>query len=563
MRYAGPRSLAFLFIGVMGVYFVYTSHASTPIVSQEVELGTLSGNVCGATDSTASANGVAKFGTSCGSAPTSPTALICGNSSLLNGPSTAPAGAITVAAGNNSSVNFTQTNKTFWFAPGVHTLGTSQYSQVDPGTGATYIGAPGAIIDGQNLNDYAFSGQAKNVTIKNLEFRNFTPPGNEGAVNTSVSSGWNISNNYLHDILPGTALYIGTNGTVSNNCITHNGQEALGTYTEIDVSSVTGGAKNVTVTNNEVSYNNTCNWEQETAFPITKPAGCGNVGEDGCGCSGGIKFWTVDGATIANNYVHDNYGVAIWADTNNTGFLIENNYVSNNLYEGLVYETSYNALIRNNTFINNAYASGRGDTGFPHSAIYISESGSDSRVPGPYGTEFLITGNKFVNNWGGVVLWEGSNRYCSSSANTSGGYCTLVNPTVATLTTCANDSLRASQPYYGDCRWKTQNVSVKNNTFTYTPATIGADCTADNNCGYNGLISVWGTYPPYEEYVIPIAVSNNQNNHFSNNTYTGPWRFVGLSQGDPLTWSQWSTGWTDSFNSGVHFNAQDAGSTYN
>ena len=79
-------------------------------------------------------------------------------------------------------------------------------------------------------------------------------------------------------------------------------------------------------------------------------------------------------------------------------------------------------------FVRNGIGGGPTNPGFPTSAIYISESGSDSRVPGTLRRHFPITGNKFVNNWGGVILWENSNRFCGSPANTSSGSCTLVGP---------------------------------------------------------------------------------------------------------------------------------------
>ena len=565
-----PRAQKITTLVVIGAIIVGGSallitHALTAVTNVEAESGTLSSQVTSVADTSASGGRAIKFGSGAVSStyPTSPPVQICGNSSILNGPATAPAGAITVPAGDNSSFNFSQANKTFYFSTGRHTIGTGQFSQIIPGSGSTYIGAPGAILDGQNVNNYAFTQTATNVTIKNLEITGFKPPSNEGAVNGSASNNWTISNNYIHDNIPGTAIYAGTNNVLSYNCITKNGQEALGTYTSVAVSSVTGGAKNITFTNNEVSYNNTCNWEADAHFPVAVPSGCAGAGVQGCGCSGGIKFWTVDGATITDNYVHDNYGVAIWADTNNTGFDIEHNYVSNNFYEGIVYEISYNFLIKNNNFIGNAIGDGSNDPTFPHSAVYISESGSDSRVPGAYGTVSQIIGNNFSNNWGGAVLWEGSNRYCSSSANTSGGYCTLVNPSVANLTNCADSTKLATTPYIDDCRWKTQNVSITNNKFSFTASTLGPNCISDNRCGFNALFSVYGTYPPYQAYVTPIAISNNQNNHFANNTYTGPWSFLSFAQGDTVTWSQWTSGWQDSWYSGTNVAAQDAGSTLN
>src|SRR5271167_2463410 len=51
------------------------------------------------------------------SAPTSPPVTVCANASLLTGPSSAPAGAVSVPAGDNSSL-FASTlpaSTTYWF----------------------------------------------------------------------------------------------------------------------------------------------------------------------------------------------------------------------------------------------------------------------------------------------------------------------------------------------------------------------------------------------------------------------------------------------------------------
>jgi hypothetical protein len=116
---------------------------------------------------------------------------------------------------------------------------------------------------------------------------------------------------------------------------------------------------------------------------------------------------------------------------------------------------------------------GPSNPGFPSAAVYISESGGDSRVPGISSGSLTIIGNNFLNNWGGVTVYENANRYCSSSANSSTGVCTLGNPFVATLTTCANANLLTTAPYINDCRWKSQNVTVSNNTFAFTPQCRG------------------------------------------------------------------------------------------
>jgi hypothetical protein len=91
---------------------------------------------------------------------------VCGNSRILGGgPSARPAGAVSVPAGDNSRVNFRRPHETYWFAPGIHTLGSGKYSQIQPGPGSAFVGAPGAVLDGRQVNNYAFTGNAPDVTI--------------------------------------------------------------------------------------------------------------------------------------------------------------------------------------------------------------------------------------------------------------------------------------------------------------------------------------------------------------------------------------------------------------
>ena len=521
---------------------------------------------------------------------------------------------VLVPSGNNGSADLSQANTVYWFAAGTHTLGTGQFSQVDVGSNSTYVGAPGAIIDGQKSNQFAFIGNnasASHVTVEYLTIQNFNPPGSQGAVNQNSDSFWTIKYDTIQNNVPGAAMMVGSNNDIEHNCLTQNGQYAFNAYEDpgdAAVSALTEGPKNITISNNEISFNNTCNWEAVSNFPGSLPSGCGTVNtsthtgtmgqSDGCGCSGGGKFWQVDQATYDNNYVHDNYSVGMWADTNNTGFDVEGNYFSNNYAEAIIYEISYNALFKNNTFVQNAVQSGPSNPGFPDSAIYISESGGDSRVPGFSSGTLGITGNVFTNNYGGVVLWENANRYCSSSANTSTGSCTLVEPTNANLyNQCSTASTRATTPYINDCRWKTQNVSVSGNTFSFNPATVNtvfdnnagnaqyisangsSPCTAAHGCGFNAMFSEYGTFDPYSAWVVPNHLSNSQSNTFSSNTYTGPWNFMGFNQGDTVGWGDstshdtnpqdadssagWHTGFADWNGSDGSFPAQDIGSTFN
>jgi parallel beta-helix repeat protein len=298
------------------------------------------------------------------------------------------------------------------------------------------------------------------------------------------------------------------------------------------------------------------------------------------GAAGGGKFWHITGgATVTGNWIHNNGFAGLWPDTDNAGFNISDNYISDNWAEGIIYEASYNAQITGNTLVDNAWGGGPSPAlgGFPDPAIYLSESGSDARVAGAYGTTFKVTDNVFTDNWGGVVVYENSNRACGISND---ALCTMVSPSTYTLSSCAANipggSTAATPDYVDNCRWKSQNVSVADNTFNFTAAHIGSDCTTATTCGYNGLFSGKGTTPsstangrwpagasyPYAGYVVPNNISNHQNNSFASNAYCGSWNFVGFAQGNAMTQSQWTAGESNAAASGDVFDPQDAGSSF-
>jgi hypothetical protein len=455
--------------------------------------------------------------------PTSPPARICGDAALLSGPSQPPAGAIRVTAGDNSGVDFGIPGATYWFAPGVHTLGDGPYSQIIPGDSSTFIGAPGAILDGRRINRYAFTQHATGVTIKHLTIRRFGKRrGNidEGVVNHDAGDNWTIQYNTIRDNA-GAGVFIGSGNRIDSNCITANGQYGFSVYKP----PVPGGSavSNVTLTRNEISYNNADDIEALI---------------DGCGCTGGGKFWDVRGAVVARNWIHHNKSVGLWADTNNINFRFIGNYINSNHDEGIFYEISYNALIKNNTFVRNGHVKGRGFDGtFPVGAIYLSESGGDARVSRHFAT-LEVAGNYFKNNWGGVILWENADRFCNSPANTSVGYCTRVG--AASFDTCVRRKI-GREPYYSDCRWKTQNASVHDNEFHHDPAAIPG-CVGSQSCGQQGLFSNYGTYPawsPYQGTAVEEAITFGQNNRFFDNAYHGRWRFTVYDQSRKLSLRKW------------------------
>ena len=470
-----------------------------------------------------------------------------------------PAGAVTIPAGDDSNTAIVhewsvQPNTTYWFAPGVHTVGVGQYAQIAVADGDVFVGAPGAIIDGQGSNNYAFSALDQNPSsaiIEYLTIQHFMASSGEAVVGQGGYNGWTIQDNLIQNNPLGAGVAVATNGTVTDNCLYDNGEYGFNGW---------GGSSNVTLTDNDIAFNNTAGYYDVPGSTVK------------CGCSGGGKFWQTTNATVTGNYVHNNVGVGIWVDTNNAGFDISGNYLSDNWGQAIAYEISYNARITNNTVIGNGIGEGETNAtpGFPDGAIYISESGADPRVASNFNQQFLVAGNVLTNNWGGVVLWENANRYCSDGSD---GVCTLVNPSVYTLSSCAAHlSEQTPVDFYDNCRWKTQNVLVTDNFFNFSPSAVGSGCNTAFLCGFNGLFSNYGNLP--YAATRTVAVTFQQNNLFTDNTYNGPWQYFAWSQSNldnPVTWAQWTGSVTDmcaqpgELASGACASGfgQDAGSTLN
>ena len=484
-----------------------------------------------------------------------PPVSVCGNAALLAGRSVPPSGAVKVPAGDDSQYDWVP-DTTYWFAPGKHTIGSSESDQIQPADGDTFLGAPGAILSGQGINQFAFTGTSVNVTIKYLTIEDFVPLGSEAAVNRDSGKGWLISHDTIQDNSPGAGLMIGSDNTVTYACLTRNGQYGFGTYlppTSSEASPVTGGPNNITVSHNEISHNNTCNFEDVSPDPVPTsyiPSNCSGAGERAnCGCSGGGKFWRVDNAVVADNYVHDNYNVGLWADTDNNGFEFENNYIARNNI-GIEYEISYNAVIAHNVFVANSVPEGASDPSFPDGAVYISESGGDGHVPNARSISTLtIVDNLFVNNWSGVILWESPDRFCGSPDNTSAGVCTLANSAVANINTCNQANLTEASPankpdYYDMCRWKTQNVLVSGNTFSMEDSEVSGCQGSANSCGENGIFSQYTAGPAWSPYTgssVEQAITGSQGNRFKDNTYVGQWEYMYQSLGTVIDYTQWRT----------------------
>ncbi|MGI5446884.1 right-handed parallel beta-helix repeat-containing protein [Streptomyces sp. CA-243310] len=462
--------------------------------------------------------------------PTTSVARVCDTSSV--GPAQAPPGAVTVdpavvgdlAAKTRSS----PPNTTFWLGAGTHTLEADRYAQVLPKEGDSYLGAPGAVLDGRKTNQYAFGGTAGNVTIRRLTVQGFVAPQNEGVVNHDSADGWVIEHATIQNN-SGAGLMAGAHQRIRANCLRGNGQYGVNAYKS------GGPIIDLVVEGNEIVGNSVDDWERR---------------QPGCGCTGGVKFWAVNGADVRGNWVHDNRGPGMWADTNNNDFRIEENVVEGNDGAALIYETSYNAVIRKNTIRRNNWVEGRkkADVGdaFPFATVYLSESGGEPRVPART-DKIEIHDNVLENNWSGITLWENADRFCNSPANTSSGDCTLL---VKDTDTCAQPNITTA-PLYADCRWKTQRVDIHDNRFVLDTSVVG--CTV--KCGRMAVLANYGTYPdwsPYKGEPVAEAITHEQKNRWHDNVYVGPWSFVAHDPSRELDFGQWQ---------GAPYR-QDAGSTF-
>ncbi|MFI2619652.1 right-handed parallel beta-helix repeat-containing protein [Streptomyces sp. NPDC018584] len=465
-----------------------------------------------------------------------PVARVCAEPAA--GPAKAPAGAVTVDPAKvgdlATKTKNSPPNTTFWLRPGRHRLQPDRYAQVIPKKGNRYLGAPGAVLDGRKANQYAFGGSARDVTIRHLTVQRFVAPPDEGVVNHDSADGWVIEHATIQHN-SGAGLMAGARQRVRANCLRGNGQYGMNAY------KATGRLRDLVVEGNEIVGNNTDDWERR---------------RKGCGCTGGIKFWAVDGADVRGNWVHDNRGTGLWADTNNNDFRIEDNVLETNDGAALIYETSYNAVIRKNTIRRNNWVEGRryadrGDN-FPFATVYVSESGGEPRIRART-DKIEIYRNVLEDNWSGITLWENADRFCNSPANTSSGDCTLL---VKDTDRCARPAI-ATAPLYGDCRWKTQRVDIHDNRFVLDKSVV--DCAA--KCDRMAVLANYGTYPhwsPYQGERVAEAITRKQYNRWHDNAYLGPWKFVAHDPSRVLDFGQWqSTPYRQ--DAGSTFRARDGG----
>lgn len=510
----------------------------------------------------------------------------------------------------------------YYLLPGTHSGGI-QANKGDAFVGG-FANGTSTVLNGnyssgaQAIDSNASDGNQPNVTIEYLTIEKYQPNDDAATINEEANTGWNIRYNTIRLNVPGAGVMAGSRNTLKENCLTLNGQYGFQS-TDIEgfgSDSLTHGPYDVNIVGNEISYNDTCDfsgllnntaigWKNHNPVPEKyRNPKCGTV--NGNGNQGGFKLWQTNGVTIKDNYIHHNWGPGGWADTNNANTTWTGNTFTANEGPAIIEEISYNFSITNNRIAENDWTDGLNNNTFPQPAIFISESGSDTRfggIPacaeaacakqGWYPKKSIISNNVLVDNGGSVFLWQNSNRYCSDKFD---GACTLVaggssgpftisackaNLPSAAVNTANYVGRKTGSPaadWWNGCMWRTENVSVTKNIINFNPANIMyCNQAAWPACGAGGVFSEYGSPPNNEPgWVVPTQITFFQHNTWSDNVYNGPSTFFAWNQGNgenPVSWNNWTQSVTQGDKCGSPSErhsgyctgpfGQDSGSTYN
>ncbi len=514
----------------------------------------------------------------------------------------------------------------YYLLPGTH-VGSFQAETGDAFVGGradgrtTVLSGDYSQNEGWSIDSNESEGDAANVTIEYLTVEKYTPYQNAAAINQDSNTGWTIRYNTVTLNVPGAGIIAGTDNVIEDNCLTLNGQYGFQSM-RVDAwgaDSLTRGPYDVTVEDNEISYNDTCDYEglldnPEVGWKNYDPvpsadrnSNCGSVSPDGD--EGGFKLWQTDGVTIKDNYIHNNWGPGGWVDTGNANTTFTGNTITENEGEAIIEEISYNFSITRNYIADNDWIDGLGNSRFPQPAVYISNSGSDTALgavsacpetscthQGAYPEQSIISDNALIDNGGGIFLWENSSRYCSDGWD---GECTLVDggprspftlsscaknmptATVSTTTYVGNTTGTPAEDWWDGCQWETANVSITHNTIDFNPAHIIVNgkrvCNHTDwpDCGANGIFSQYGSPNGEPPWVIATQLTFHQDDVWADNTYDGPSQFFAWDQGNQftVTWRDWTgspvsgdeCGSAQEHRSGECIGpfGQDAGSAYN
>ena len=269
--------------------------------------------------------------------------------------------------------------------------------------------APGGLDDAVSAHTPVFySGNAGGVTVSYLDITHDIHYGG-GAV-IATGTGWTITHNNIHDgysdgtNIPkagggyvastagtgdGNGIVGGDESTIEYNCLSRMGNDAmygLGANQKFDYNEIY-----------ETSYQN----------------------DPGCGCSAGTKWWgSLNADLVDNAFIDDGIGGSadIWLDDGNAGTNISGNYFEKAYGNAIADETGFNININGNLFRDGGWGAGDGcGNSNCVGAVNLNSSGGVNMPLSRYNNHVVISGNQFVNDWGGVDIWESGLRNCESS----------------------------------------------------------------------------------------------------------------------------------------------------
>ncbi len=273
-------------------------------------------------------------------------------------------------------------------------IGADNYtlSSVSGNQSGYTVGVPGldtALAAGTPIY---YDGMAGDVTVSYLNINNDQHT-TTGTIYTG--SGWTITHDNIHDGYSkgpgyGVALYGGDEGTIEYNCLSK-----MGDYGE-----------NIFGTGSKFDYN-------EVYESNYQP-------DPGCGCSGGGKWWgTLNSDIVDNAFVNDGIGdsgFAIWLDNGNTGTLISGNFFNQTAGPAISSETGFNLDITDNLFENDNWGTGDGCGNSNCTGDVGLNSSGGFNIPGSrYNNQISISDNQFIDDWGGVGIWQSGARSCENS----------------------------------------------------------------------------------------------------------------------------------------------------
>lgn len=225
---------------------------------------------------------------------------------------------------------------TLWLNPGVYSK-----EAIPARAGVRVLGALGAIIDGGNTLSSGVTGTAANLTVENVEFRNFKNPAQQPVIDGRNLLALTLRNISLHRFT-GTGLCGGNSGLLEGFDLYDGDQLGL-------MANDTGG----TIRNGRVRQINITGSTTKTNSNQVQVGG--RWFYDPGWEAGGSKFWATTGLTIQGLVVLDCGGPGIWFDTNNKGYVIDGNEVarcdwggSSNTANGIFIEVSHGGKITNN-----------------------------------------------------------------------------------------------------------------------------------------------------------------------------------------------------------------------